>query len=250
MRWFYWICTAALATTVGQPVLAAEWYTGANNSQQRQANFGVAIDASLSATTKDSMHGSLIGTIAPFSRSDESGMRLRIGGLAGYYKYTATAPGIGNVTGREMAGYALGGYEWVRKNMTFAVYGGVEVQNRTLSKPDPNNNAVGASWGFKTAIDFYANPTSYTMVSGNFTYSTNYNAYYARMKAGIAVASQIFVGPEVLFLGDDFYRQWRVGAHVTGVKLGALQIGVSGGFVSDRRNGRGAYGILDTRLQF
>ncbi len=247
MRIGHVVCVVALIS--GVPAKAADWYTGANTNAP-QSNFGVAIDASLTGTTKDTLHGGLIGTIAPFSRSDETGMRLRIGGLAGSYKYLSVTPGVGNVTGRETSGSILGGYEWVMPNMTFAVYGGLEVQNRTLSKLDPSNSVVGTSFGFKTSVDFYSNPTSYTMVSGNFTYSTNNNAYYSRLKAGMAVMDRVFVGPEMLFLGDNFYGQWRVGAHITGVKLGAVQVGVSGGYVSDRRNGAGAYGILDTRVQF
>jgi len=38
--------------------------------------------------------------------------------------------------------------------------------------------------------------------------------------------------------------------HVTGIKMGALQFGPSGGYVNDRKNGGGAYGILDTQIRF
>lgn len=239
-----------LVSAVATPVKAADWYTGSNTGSTAPKNFGVSIDASLTGTTKDTLHASLIGTIAPFGPMTESGMRMRIGGLAGSYKYVSTFPGVGSVTGRETSGAVMAGYEWVMPGMTFSVFGGAEVQNRTLSKLDPNNKVVGTSWGFKTTVDFYANPTSYTMVSGNVTFSTNNNAYYTRFKAGMAVIDRIFVGPEMLFLGDNFYGQWRVGAHLTGVKFGALQFGISGGYVSDRRNGPGAYGILDTQVRF
>ena len=61
---------------------AQEWYTGARDKQQ-DATYGVAIDASLTGTSRGSAHASLIGTIAPFSKMDETGMRLRLGGLFG-----------------------------------------------------------------------------------------------------------------------------------------------------------------------
>ena len=63
-------------------------------------------------------------------------------------------------------------------------------------------------------------------------------AYFTHAKWGFAVADGIFVGPEALFLGDAFYQQWRVGAHVSGVRVGLLQFGLAGGFVDDRSRGR------------
>ncbi|MGE3246957.1 MAG: cellulose biosynthesis protein BcsS, partial [Beijerinckiaceae bacterium] len=180
------------------PTLAQEWYTGSNSGQSQKKDFGAAIDLSLAGTNQNSFHGSLIGTIAPFAPMTESGFRMRIGGLAGSYKYVSSAPGVGSVTGRETTGSLLGGYEWVMPTMTLSLYGGLEAQNRTLSKPDPNNTVVGTAWGFKTSLDFYSNPTSYTMLSGNFTYSTNNSAYYARLKAGWGVGKDLFIGPEAL----------------------------------------------------
>ena len=43
-----------------------EWYTGAASTREVQT-FGAAIDASLTGTSAGSMHGSVIGTIAPFT---------------------------------------------------------------------------------------------------------------------------------------------------------------------------------------
>jgi hypothetical protein len=64
------------------------------------------------------------------------------------------------------------------------------------------------------------------------------------------VAQNVFIGPEALFLGDDLYRQWRTGLHLSGVTLGALQLGISGGYLKDETRGSGAYGILDARMVF
>lgn len=244
---------AVLAIASPASVKATDWYTGKSFSSRAglaNPDFGVSIDASLAATSQNAVHASVFGTIAPFAPMNKTGIRMRIGGLAGSYKYVSTSPGVGSVTGRETSASLMGGYEWVQPGTTVSVFAGVEIQNRTISKPDPNNTVVGTSFGLKTALDFYSNPTPYTMVSGNFTYSTNNSAYYARMKAGLAMFSQVFVGPEILFLGDTFYGQWRFGAHLTGIKMGALQFGVSGGYVRDRKNGGGGYGILDAQIRF
>lgn len=240
----------AIALSAGLGVASAqEWYTGSQQNRE-QESFGAAIDASLTGTSKGSMHGGVIGTIAPFTKLNETGVRLRLGGLLGQYTYVSISPGVGEVKGTEASGSLMGGYEWVTNNATFAIYLGAEFQNRRLNKADPSNSVVGNSAGFKTSVDFHVNPTSYTMLSGNLTYSTNNNAYYTRFKAGMKITENIFVGPEALFLGDNFYGQWRLGAHLTGAKLGALQFGISGGYVNDRRAGSGVYGILDARIGF
>ena len=42
----------------------------------------------------------------------------------------------------------------------------------------------------------------------------------------------------------------RFGLHITGFRFGALQFGVSGGYVSDKVRGSGGYGIIDARVLF
>ncbi len=244
-------CLAAMFLAVLPASHAADWYTGAaSSSRKMNRDFGVSIDGSVAATSQNAVHVSIIGTIAPFTGIKQTGMRMRIGGLVGSYKYIASAAGVGSVTGNETSASFLGGYEWVMPGTSVGIFGGAEFQNRTISKPDPNNTVTGTAFGFKMALDVFSNPTPYTMVSGNFTYSTNHSAYYARLKAGMAFFGNVFLGPEMLFLGDSFYGQWRFGAHMTGFKVGTLQFGVSGGYVSDRKNGGGGYAILDGQVRF
>ena len=52
-------------------------------------------------------------------------------------------------------------------------------------------------------------------------YSTVDNSYYTRLKFGVELADYVYVGPEALALGDDYFSQGRVGAHFTGLKFGA-----------------------------
>ncbi|MBN9080358.1 MAG: cellulose biosynthesis protein BcsS [Rhizobiales bacterium] len=229
---------------------AQEWYTGAARTPQNDTRPSVAIDLSLTGSSQDSKTGTLIGTIAPFSKLEETGLRLRLSGLLGSYNYISTTAGVGRVQGTQASGSLLVGYEWVTRTATFAGYIGAEINNNNLDKVDIQNKSAGMAGGLKVSADFYANPTDYTMVSGVFSFSTAHMSYYARLKAGIAIVDRIFVGPEVLFLGDNFYSQWRAGAHVSGLRFGALQFGLSGGYVSDRVRGTGFYGILDARITF
>jgi hypothetical protein len=238
-----------LAMTARAP--AADWYTGVQGDGPATIVAPtVAIDTALDLTTQDAIAAALIGTIAPFASLEETGIRLRIAGLGGKYDYIASEAGLGRINGTLEQGSFMIGYEYVGKQITVAGFVGGEISNNGISPNDPNNTVKGTYGGFKVAADFYARPTEATMVAGVTSYSTNHNAYYGRLKFGLAVVNQIYVGPEVLVLGDDFFHQWRVGAHVSGIRFGMVQLGVSGGFLSDQVRGTGAYGILETRLTF
>jgi Cellulose biosynthesis protein BcsS len=234
---------------LSSPACAQDWYTGSRAGEKVERP-RASIDFALTGTTQESYYGTIIGTIAPFAPLDESGMRLRLGGVLGSYTYVSSFPGVGRVGGKQEDGSFLVGYEWVTRNTSVAFYGGADVANNTLTKPDPSNLVTGVSFGLKASVDFYTNPTNYSMVSGNMTYSTANNSYYTRFKVGLAIADSLYVGPEALLLGDNLYSQYRAGLHLTGARFGSLQFGISGGFLNDRLRGKGAYGILDMRVVF
>ena len=231
------------------PVLADDWYTGSGDQTLSQ-NFGASINASLSATSQGDSHFAAIGTIAPFTKVDQTGARFRLDGDVGDYSYKSSIAGIGEVKGTEEDTAFLAGWKWVGNRTSVELFAGPELRSDTLNKYDPGNTGSKTSAGFATNIDVYANPTPYTMAFGQLSYSTVRRAYLAHIKFGIAVAKNVFVGPEALLLGDDLYRQWRVGVHITGVALGPIQLGASAGYLHDATRGAGEYGALDTRLAF
>jgi hypothetical protein len=238
---------AAMLLSIGA-ARAADWYTG-ERVQDVAPRPHVAIDTAATADTNGSVFGTVIGTIAPFDGLDEDGYRIRLSGVLGRYSYVGSN-GIGRVTGTQSDGSFMVGYEWVLRAATVAIYLGADVSDNLLSINDPNNSSKGLHVGGKVAVDFYVNPTPYSMISGTLSYATANNAYYSRFKGGIAIAPQLFVGPEVLVLGDDFYSQWRLGVHLTGLRLGPMQFGISGGYLDDKIRGHGGYGLLDARLTF
>ena len=227
---------------------AANWYTGSPASQAARPTS--SFDLSLSGTSQSSVHGVAIGTFSPYGSLDQSGLRLRVAATLGTFTYTATAAGVGQVRGDQAIGTFLAGHEWVLPNMTTALWGGLDIWRNALDKYDPNNKTAGTAFGFKVGADVYVNPTSYTMASANLTFSSAHQSYYARFKAGLAVSQHVFIGPELVALGDSFSQQWRVGAHLSGFKVGPLQFGIAGGYMNDRVRGAGGYGTFDTRLVF
>ena len=82
------------------------------------------------------------------------------------------------------------------------------------------------------------------------SYSSTFNAYYTRVRGGVMVLDGVYVGPEVSFLGDDFFRQWRVGAHVSGLTFGPVSMSVAAGYAEDRVQRGGFYSTIEARGQF
>ncbi len=241
----------AVLATAGRIARAADWYTGApGDGPAGPSAPRAAIDVTFDGTSQAAFSGVVIGTIAPFAPMDRSGLRLRGSGIVGAYSYYPSNFFLGKVNGVLVGGAFLMGYEWVFKGATVAVFGGAEVVNTSISPNDPNNLAKGTSAGFKIATDFYVTPTDATMISGVASYSTNFNSYYGRFKFGMALADRIYVGPEFGALGDNFFQQWRIGGHVTGLRFGLAQFGGAVGYLNDRVRGGGLYGTLDTRLAF
>ena len=82
------------------------------------------------------------------------------------------------------------------------------------------------------------------------SYATNKQAYFARVRGGILIGRDLYVGPEVTVLGDQFFNQERVGVHLTGLRAGPLKFALAGGFLNDRVRGNGGYVNVDARVGF
>lgn len=236
-----------LLLLAGDPAGAADWYTGAPAAKAND-DWIVSLDASTTVTTNNSVFANAGATAAVAGTMTQSGARVRVEAMAGTYEYKA---GSGQtIRGDQVEGSALAGYEWIWREAKLAGYVGLSVRNTTLSAYDPGNEVVGTSFGGKLALDFYARPTERTMVSAYGSFTSNDRAYYGRAKFGYQVGDGFYVGPEAAVLGNDFYNQFRIGAHLTGLRLGAIQASLSAGYQYDRDQKGGAYGSLDVRAQF
>lgn len=246
------ILSAALLVSLGASgAMAADWYTGSpmNSRPTGPNNPLAALDLSFTAASNQ-LAGALVGTIGPFGGLETNGLRVRMIGLLGGYRYEAAAAGVGLVTGNQVGGSLMLGYEWIVDRTKIGVFGGLDAINNRLDKFDPTNTTEGTTFGGRIGLDFYSRPTNATMAAGTFSFTTANSGYYLRLRGGMAVYDQIYLGPEVLALGDSFYTQWRLGVGLSGISLGPVQFGVSAGYVNDSSRGGGAYGILDTRLTF
>ena len=236
---------AACLPLLGGKARGEDWYTGAE-PRRPDPSWIVTVDASANVTSNQSSFASTTLTVTP--RADESGVRLRVEGVVGEYSYRASSDRT--VRGYQQEGSLLAGYELVWKDAALAGYVGLHVRNNDLSFVDPNNSVVGTEVGGKAAVSFYATPTDNTFVSAYGSYSTNFNAYYTRVRAGVMVADGVYVGPEALLLGDNFFQQWRAGIHLTGLTLGPVSVSTAVGYVRDRVQKGGYYSTVEARMRF
>ena len=60
----------------------------------------------------------------------------------------------------------------------------------------------------------------------------------------------MFFGPEVGGLGNDRTDQFRVGAHLTNIKLGPAKVTLTGGWMRERDEGTGWYATGNIDFSF
>lgn len=187
--------------------------------------------------------------IAPNEGFNYSGLRVYIEGEGGAYKYPTDS---GSIKGIYESGDALVGYGFEGDNYSINILAGANGINQMLSEPDPTNSVQGTKIGAKVRASAWINPTPDILTYGEAEYSTAFNTYYVNGKLGFNIAGnkQIFIGPEVGTFGDGRSDTWRVGAHVTQLMIGPVEVDVSAGYANDSIVGPGAYGHLELSSNF
>ncbi len=187
---------------------------------------------------------------APYKTLDDSGFRAYFSAGSGVYNYNSDEGQ--NIRGTKTSVELLFGYGFETETSSINLLVGPNVQIDKLSTFDPNNPVQGAQLGAMGRADWWINPVPKILYSGEAEYSTAFNTYWVKTQYGYDVTNgkQVFVGPEAVFLGDARYNQWRVGAHVTAVHFGKLDVELSGGYLRDSDLGSGAYGMVEFNMKF
>jgi hypothetical protein len=215
----------------------------------RAAN-NVSVFSGFELTSIGSYTGWAGATLAPWGNLDTSGLRIGLFDATGIYSYSTGASS--QVRGIFTSADILVGYGANVDSFAMKVSVGLNLQEHRLSGLDPSNPVQGSTVGLKLQADSWVNPTERTMLFGLVSYSTAFRTYYATLKAGYAVieGQEVFIGPEVIFQGNEHYSQWRLGAHLTGVKTRGIEVGFSGGLLHSTDSGSGAYGKIDLAVDF
>jgi hypothetical protein len=184
------------------------------------------------------VHGGLIWSPGGI---DREGFAAKLMAGTGAYRYrNGTTPTDGFATVLDV----LPGWRFKPGGAEISVFAGLDIQHHHLSPDDFANSTRGTHAGLRVGADFWWQPTEATMTNAGLSYATIGNGYWSRAAFGWRAFDMLYVGPEALALGDDTYRQWRVGAHITALKIGAFEWSVGTGFVSDSDHRSGIYGRI------
>jgi outer membrane immunogenic protein len=201
-------------------------------------------------TSRNSVDAWMGGLIAPTTDLDTPGPRIYVSADGGFYKYIPQR-NTPSITGAYETGDLLGGWGLEGNNYSVNLLGGISAENQHESRVDPNDPDHGTQVGPKIHMDAWINPTAQTLIYDEAEYSTAFNTYYVSGKFGFdPFGKEVFIGPEVVAMGDDRYDQGRVGVHITQMTLGKVHIGIAGGYEHDTSTGSGGYGTLELDTNF
>lgn len=172
---------------------------------------------------------------------DREGFTLKAVLSGGFYTYNSGALGNTDVTGRELAAQILPGWRFKQGTLEVKLFAGLDLENHRLSPDDPSSGLRGGNVGLRTAAEVWYEPTPLTMIAADGSVSTIIGSYSARAAYGWRLNNKAYVGPEVQTFASDGYRQWRVGAHLTGLKTKDAEWSFGAGFAEDSSHRSGPY---------
>jgi hypothetical protein len=179
----------------------------------------------------------------------QSGVRISAFGLGGRYEYHSNPI---EIEGRFVAGDLLVGWSHVFGNGAFTIAAGATYQNHDLRPDDLANSVRGSEQGVKVQGDLWVNPTPDTLVFALASYTPVFETYYTLGRVGYDFTQEglLFVGPEVGAQGNERTDQVRLGLHLSGIRVGAAKLNVSGGWLHERDEGSGGYGTATLDFPF
>lgn len=169
------------------------------------------------------------------------GFILKVLLAEGTYRYLA---GSTDIRGTGLLASFLPGWRIKRGNIEIKLFAGLDLQNHRFSPDDPGNRLRGNHAGLRVGADLWWEPTPNVMLASSVSGSTIGTNFSIRGAAGWRVEDRFWAGPEVETSGDQVYRQYRIGAHVTSLKWSAFEWSLGAGYVEDNSHRSGLYGRI------
>lgn len=163
----------------------------------------------------------------------------------GRYRYNSGALNNAEVEGDQIVGYAMPGWRVKRDKLDVTFFAGIDIEYHRLTPFDPGSSLHGTQVGARGGFELWHEPTGTTMLAAHAFASTVGPSYDARIAYGWRIADMFYAGPEVSgFRNGNDYEQFRIGAHVTGLKLQTLEWAGALGWASDSDDRDSLYGRL------
>lgn len=135
------------------------------------------------------------------------------------------------------AASALLGWQWLLPRVTASAFLGAEVDyERERGASGQPGRPLG---GVRAQAELWAHPTPETLLTATAIAGTARGHFWSRTSAGYAVWRRVFIGPEMSHYRTDEFREWRLGAHATGITFGRFNLRLSAGVtrLEDRTGG-------------
>ncbi|WP_458760424.1 cellulose biosynthesis protein BcsS [Afipia sp. TerB] len=170
---------------------------------------------------------------------NNDGFTLKLLLAGGQYRYTA---GMMEITGTNFLVAALPGWRIKRGNFEAKLFAGLDLQHHVLSPDDPTNGLRGTHAGLRVGADLWWEPTHTLMIASSLSGSTIGINFGARLATGWRLFDRCWFGPEIETMGDEIYRQYRAGVHITSLKYGRFEWAFGAGYSQDSDHRAGLYG--------
>lgn len=182
-------------------------------------------------------------TVSPLGRLDEDGVRIRLFGGKGYYRYnTPVAPG-GENTGEISTGEIMIGKRLLFDPMTITAYIGLDIRDYRLQHPDPRNPQSGGQAGVKAALEIYLRTAPDYFATGYANISSIFQNYSVRAAFSREFTPAFSLGIEGALLGDTRYHEERAGL-IASMRLAKNILSLASGIARNSDKGSGPYTTL------
>ncbi|ADH89417.1 hypothetical protein Snov_2121 [Ancylobacter novellus DSM 506] len=187
---------------------------------------------------------------APFAPMDKEGLRVRTQTGGGRYEYrTQAVPGGWNI-GNKMEGELLVGWQLIRGRHALAIYGGVNVVDNRLDRPDPGNRDQGTQFGAKAVAEWFYRLDERWVLTAALGGSTADGTVTGRATAGWQAFDWLDVGMEVGATTDWLDESARIGLFIATPLAAGRELRVAGGWRWSSDSNDSPYGTLSIFLPF
>lgn len=197
---------------------------------------------------RDNMYGWAGAAWSPFGLMEREGLRVRLQGGGGQYRYRTADVAGGWNTVNKTEGELLAGWQFLRGPHAIAVYAGVNIAQNLLDQPDPSNREQGTSIGVKALAEWYYSRDQWTF-TGTLGGSTADGKAFIRGTAGRHVHEMFDLGTEAGASTDWLSQDARAGLFIA-TPLPGRQWRASGGWRWSSDSDDGPYVTLSLYAPF
>lgn len=198
---------------------------------------------------RDTSYGWAGAAWSPFGAMHEEGFRLRAQGGGGRYSYRTDAVPGGWNNASKVEGEVLAGWQFLEGGHALAVYGGVNLRQDTLDRPDPSNRDQGSHVGIKGVVEWFHRPAPDWVASAAAGASTADETASLRAGLGRKLTDKVELGTEAMGYADWFSNTAGIGLYLAN-PLPGRQWRVAAGWRWSSDSPDGAYGALSFYTPF